>query len=235
MRIVAVQRGRVAELPYRKQTVRTGFRKLPVTGRQLLTRDGLLGDEQADTVHHGGPDKAVCAYPHEHYPHWTRRLARRELPPAAFGENVTLHGLTEDDVCIGDVFAVGDARLQLSQPRRPCYKLAAIYGEPRIVLWVQTSGYTGFYFRVIDEGEIWPGAELVLEGRPHPSLTVTEANRVMHRDKHDGEGIERLLVPELADSWRQTLSRRLAGAPRVTSTGPETPRRQANPPRGGAT
>jgi MOSC domain-containing protein YiiM len=209
--VASLQVGSIGELPYLDRTVKSAIRKRPVVGSRELTRFGLAGDEQADTVNHGGADKAVCAYPREHYPYWSRRLGR-SLDAAAFGENLTVSGLNEDQARIGDVYALGSAIVQVSQPRQPCYKLAALYQQPKLALWVQESGYTGFYFRVVRPGAIEQGAELILAARPHPELTVTEANRVMHRDKHDLAAIERLLVPELAEGWRRNLRKRLDAA-----------------------
>jgi MOSC domain-containing protein YiiM len=174
---------------------------------------GLAGDVQADLRVHGGPDKAVCVYPTEHLAHWSERLGRR-LAPGAFGENFSLVDLLEGDVCLGDVYRVGSALVQVSQPRQPCYKLATRNGEPAFALWVQESGRTGFYFRCLEPGQVQVGDVIMLVERTAPECTVLEVNRVLHRDKHDRVGVDRLLArPELAASLRRTLERRLAGEP----------------------
>jgi MOSC domain-containing protein YiiM len=204
-------------LAHGKGFVRSGFVKAPAAGPLWLGETGLEGDGQADLKVHGGPEKAVCLYPLEHYPYWEERLGRR-LPEAAFGENFSTEGLVESEVCIGDVFRVANPAgssgpiVQVSQPRQPCYKLAARHGVKKLALWVQETGLTGFYFRVLKEGEIRAGTELALLERPAPWATVAEANRVMHRDKEDLGSIERLLaLPELSASWRRTFEKRLAG------------------------
>lgn len=218
--------GLPAPLPYRGKQVQSGFVKRPVEGAVWLSRTGLAGDGQADLKVHGGPEKAACVYPAEHYPYWEERLGRR-LPAAAFGENLSTAGLTEPEVCIGDVFSVGDrgAVAQVSQPRQPCYKLAARHGEKRLALWVQQTGLTGFYLRVLEEGEIAEGDAVRLVERPAPEATLAEANRVMHRDKGDLRAAERLLsVEQLSPSWRRTFEERLAGGREDTAArllGPE--------------
>lgn len=219
--------GLPAPLDNRGEEVRSGFMKYPVEAETWLYRTGLTGDGQADLKAHGGPEKAACVYPLEHYPYWVHRLGRN-LSPAAFGENFSTQGLTESDVCIGDVFRVGDrgAVVQVSQPRRPCYKLAARYDERELALRVQQSGLTGFYLRVLEEGRVAAGDDLYLVKRPAPEATVSEANRVMHHDKGDLDAIERLLgVGELSSSWRRTFEKRLAGesedtAPRLSGPRP---------------
>jgi len=213
--------GLPAPLDNRGKEVRSGFVKSPVEGGVWLSRTGLAGDGQADLKAHGGPEKAVCVYPLEHYPYWEERLDR-DLPPAAFGENFSTRGLTEPGVCVGDVFRAGEAVVQVSQPRQPCYKLAARHNEKQLALWVQQAGLTGFYFRVLEEGRVAAGDGLHLVERPAPDATVAEANRVMHHDKGDLEAVERLLgVGELSVSWRRTFEKRLAGesedtAPRLS-------------------
>lgn len=201
----------------------SGFVKTPVTGPLWLGPTGLTGDGQADQKHHGGPDKAVCVYPAEHYPHWQARLGG-DLGHAAFGENFTTLGLSEAGVCIGDTFRVGSAVVQVSQPRQPCHKLAARHDQARLTLWVQESGLTGWYFRVLEPGEVQAGLPLDHLSRPEEPVTLAEANRVMHRDRQDLPAIRRLLAqPALSRSWRATLEQRLAGrledsAPRLLGT-----------------
>jgi len=202
--------GRVAIGNYKGKEASSGIVKSPVGYPLALSALGLAGDEQADLVHHGGPDKAVCAYPAEHYPYWEQAL-QRKLPVGAFGENFTVAGLAEADVLIGDVYEVGTATLQVSQPRQPCWKLAMRWGLDELPLLVAESGATGYYFRTLVPGEVRAGDRIALARRHPAGLTVAEANRVMHRDREDAEGIRRLLaVRELSASWNQTLSKRLA-------------------------
>ena len=210
-RIVSLNVGQPAPLAFRGGTVASAIKKQPVAGPLRLGPLGLEGDAQANLEVHGGPDKAVCVYPTEHLPHWSERLGRR-LEPAAFGENFSVAELMEADVCLGDVYRVGTALVQVSQPRQPCYKLATRNGEPRFALWVQEAGWTGFYFRCLEPGDAQAGDGITLVERPAPGSTIAEVNRVLHRDKHDRAGIERLLaVAALAGGLRRTFEGRLAG------------------------
>ena len=211
--LVSLNVGQPAPLAFRGGTVPSAIRKQPVAGPLRLGPTGLAGDAQADLRVHGGPDKAVCVYPTEHLAHWSARLGRR-LAPAAFGENFSVAGLLEADACLGDVYRVGTVLVQVSQPRQPCYKLATRQGEPVFALWVQESGWTGFYFRCLEPGEVQAGDMITLVERPAPGCTVAEANRLLHRDKYDRAGLERLLaVAALSASLRRTFEERLAGVP----------------------
>lgn len=197
-------------VPFGKKEVVTGINKKPYSGALLLGMTGLPGDAQGDTVFHGGPDKAVCVYSAVHFPYWADRWERAVLP-GAFGENFTVSALTEHSVCIGDTVAIGHALVQVSQPRQPCFKLGMKHGLPGLQLDVEETGFTGFYFRVLQEGFVAEGDALTLQKRHPAGITVAEANRVMHTDKRDRDGIARLLaVGELAESWRQSLTKRLA-------------------------
>jgi MOSC domain-containing protein YiiM len=202
----------MAPLDHAGGNIPSGIRK---TGRSQceVTVLGLDGDEHGDRANHGGSDKALCGYPSEHFDHWSRALAR-SFGPGSFGENLTLAGLVEEDACIGDVYRLGSSVIQLSQPRQPCFRLAALHGVPELAVWVQRSGFTGFYFRVLASGSVSSPTALQLLERTRPQLTVAEANRVMHRDKKDLAAAERLLVPELSARWRASLEKRLADGDR---------------------
>ncbi len=198
----------------------SGIFKESVRGPIWLGRTNLVGDAQADLRVHGGPDKAVCAYPAAHYPSWRETLGL-DLPYGAFGENFTVEGLAEDGVCIGDVFAVattagagamtgagegGAARVQVSQPRQPCWKLARKWRTTDLALRVQESGRTGWYFRVLVEGEVAPGMALRLLERPFPQWTVARANEVMDRRRDDRRAAAALAeCPALSAGWQETL------------------------------
>lgn len=189
----------------------TGFFKKPVPGPIWLGRSNLEGDGQADLQNHGGPEKAVNAYPIEHYRVWEGVLGVTELPYGAFGENFTIHGLVEKDVCIGDVFSIGDALVQISQPRQPCWKLARRWRVKDLALKVQETGRTGWYFRVLREGAVDPGATLVLTERPCPQWNVALANEIMHHRIRDMEAARSLRECQfLSARWRETLEKRIA-------------------------
>lgn len=208
-RVVSLNVGLPRPLAHGKGSVRSGIFKAPVRGALRLGENGLEGDAQADTEHHGGPDKAVCVYCVEHLPYWRERLGPG-MEPGAFGENLSTAGFTETGVRIGDVFRVGTAVAQVSQPRIPCYKLAARHDRKELALWVKETGFTGFYLRCLEPGELRAGDEIVPVETAEHGFTVAEANRVMHGDGRDVEGIERLrAVPELSAEWKRMLAARL--------------------------
>lgn len=188
----------------------TGFFKEPIAGPVWLGRTNLAGDGQADLQFHGGPEKAVNVYPEEHYAYWQVALGIAKLTAGAFGENFTTGGALEGDVCIGDVFQVGDALVQLSQPRQPCWKLARRWRVKDLAVQVQQSGRTGWYFRVLREGAVEVGAGLRLVERTHPEWSVAAANEVMHHRKDLAAARSLAECPLLSVSWRESLSRRAA-------------------------
>ena len=207
--VMSVQVGAVREIKHESRVIRSGIVKEPVEGAIELTACGFVGDEQADLRHHGTLDKAVCAYPREHYAWWEAALERR-LSPGAFDENLSLAGMTETTVCIGDTYALGEAVVQVSQPRQPCFKVAELHGVQDLALRMRQSGRTGYYFRVLRDGIAVAGSPLHLLHRPHPQLTVAEANRILHLSRHDVAAYALLLVPELSTSWRTRLLHRLS-------------------------
>jgi MOSC domain-containing protein YiiM len=151
--------------------VRTGIYKLPVEGPVMVRRLNIDGDQQGDLTVHGGVDKAVYCYPSEHYAPWSEELGR-ELPNGTFGENLTVSGLFEADLHLGDVLSVGDAVLQVSQPRYPCFKLGIKLGDQRLVQRFQLSGRSGFYCRVLQEGLIAAGQPIALLERDETQPTI---------------------------------------------------------------
>lgn len=188
----------------------TGFFKRPVTNPIWLGMTNLDGDGQADLKNHGGPEKAVNVYPFEHYSYWQQELGTASLPFGAFGENFTTEGLLETEVCLGDIFEVGEALVQVSQPRQPCWKLARRWRRKDLALRVQESGRTGWYFRVIREGTIQAGACLRLVERPCPEWTVASANNIMHHRTDDLQAAHALAECQaLAVRWRETLMKRV--------------------------
>ena len=205
-RVLSVQVGRVGTLPWRGKRVRSAIDKHPVAGPIALGPLGFDGDEQGDPKLHGGPDKAVCCYPSEHLPRWAELLERRALPPGAFGENLTLAGLVEHDVHIGDTYAVGSAVVQVSQPRGPCYKLAARWGRRALVRDMAAELRAGFYLRVLQPGAVAAGDAMELVERAG-AISVAEVLRVTFRDRHDPSALRRVVaVPELAEQWRASLA-----------------------------
>ncbi|MCG7409964.1 MOSC domain-containing protein [Paenibacillus sp. ACRRX] len=204
-------------LTYNGKSVRSGMVKQPVELPIHLQELGFEGDGVADTKHHGGPDKAICVYASEHYAFWQREWDR-ELPHAAFGENLTTSGLIETDVHIGDTFRIGEAIVQVTQPRQPCFKLAARYDMKEIPVWMQDTGFTGYYLRVLEPGFVRPEDMLTLIQPDDAAISIQYANDVMHHHKHGEEGIARMLAnTALSASWRATLTKRLQGISQDTS------------------
>lgn len=184
----------------------TGFLKEARTGRCWLGYEGFRGDEQSDRRFHGGTDKAVCVYAVEHYDYWRGHLAQPALTPGGFGENLTVEGLMEPAVCVGDVFRVGEALVQVSQPRQPCWKLARRWRVKDLAVQVERTGFTGYYFRVLHHGWVSAGDAVAREDRPFPRWTVEECNQVMHHRKTDREAALALSAcPALSASWRDQL------------------------------
>ncbi|MGC5325025.1 MOSC domain-containing protein [Brevibacillus sp. SYSU BS000544] len=210
-KIISLNVGLPQLLTYEGGEILTGITKAPVQGPIFLSSLNFDGDAQADLQFHGGVDKAICVYPHEHYPYWEQNL-NRALGFAAFGENLTVSGLLEKDVCIGDKFQLGEAVVQVSQPRQPCHKLAKKYNVSDLPVRVQDTMFTGYYFRVLQEGNVTTDSDIrLLERDPH-GITVEFANQIMHHDKKNRAGAEQILAVEgLSTSWRNTLNKRLEG------------------------
>ncbi|MHB1223497.1 MAG: MOSC domain-containing protein [Gemmatimonadaceae bacterium] len=188
---------------------RSGIWKDAVTAPVWCGRTNLAGDGQADLRVHGGPEKAVLAYAAAHYPLWRAELAIPELGAGGFGENLTVDGFTERDVCIGDTVSLGGAVLQLSQPRGPCWKLGRRWRMADLPERVQRTGRTGWYYRVLEEGEMAPGQLLTIVDRPYPEWTVARANEVMYEGRDDPAATLALAaVPLLSPNWHATLERR---------------------------
>jgi MOSC domain-containing protein YiiM len=217
-RVLSVQVGQPTDLRWRGKKVRSGIVKTGVSGRVAVAATGVEGDEQADLRLHGGPDKAICCYPSEHLPAWAARLERRELPHGAFGENLTLADLTEDVVCIGDTYTLGTAVVQVSQPRGPCFKLAARWNARTLPAEMAGRLKSGFYLRVLQPGDVGAGDRMDLVGRTS-AVTVAEVMRVTYRDRHDTLARHAVVgVPELAEQWRAALATLLPdGAPATTA------------------
>jgi MOSC domain-containing protein YiiM len=196
----------------RERAFRTGFWKERVEEPRWLSRLNLDGDGQADLVHHGGVDKALLAYSAGNYPRWREELGITEIGQGAWGENVTVDGLDEDRVCIGDTWQLGEAVVQVTQARRPCWKLEARWGLRGLLELTQRTGRTGWYHRVLSEGLVGPGHRMVLIERPHPGWTVHRAGEVMgDPDARLHDLAELASLPELSSSWRMTLHERLRG------------------------
>ena len=191
MRVVSVSVGLPREVVWHGQTVLTSIFKTPVERRLRATTLNLEGDEQSDLTVHGGVDKAVYAYPAEHYEFWRRELPKMELPWGVFGENLTTEGLLESDVRIGDCFRVGSCELIVTQPRLPCFKLGIRFGRADILKRFLQSGRTGFYFSVALEGEVGAGDSIDSITKSQDGLTVAEVVNLYTVDANNQELLRR--------------------------------------------
>lgn len=187
----------------------TGFFKTPVEGPVFAGATNLVGDRQADLENHGGVDKAVLAYSADHYPAWREQLLMPDLGFGAFGENLSIAGLSEESVCIGDVFRIGDVVFEVSQPRQPCWKLARRWRMHELTALVVRNGRSGWYLRVLDEGWIEARMPVELMDRPNPEWSIARANQILHHRRTDLRLTLALAgVPKLADSWVEELLER---------------------------
>lgn len=192
--------------PFRGEEA-SAIAKYPANGPITIGPLGLSGDEQADLSVHGGVDKAIHHYPHDHYASWQDELDRHELlnAPGAFGENITTTGLTEDALCIGDRFRLGTALVEVSQGRQPCWKIDHRFARRGITARVIATGRSGWYYRVIEGGQVQQGDGLVLQDRPHPEWSVAHSFHLLIGGGHrtDPAAIRALAaLPVLAVSWR---------------------------------
>ncbi|QQE78154.1 MOSC domain-containing protein [Alicyclobacillus sp. SO9] len=198
-------------------TWRTGFVKESVTDRRFVSELQIEGDGQADTLHHGGKDKAVLVYAGSHYPNWKNELATElarqgnsNFENGAFGENFTVTEWSEETMCIGDVLAVGTATVQVCQPRVPCWKISERWGIPDLLDRVVKTGRTGWYLRVLQQGFVQAGDSMRLIDRTHEMVTIRLVNDVIHNRIVDkAVMMDIALLPELADACRKGIEQRL--------------------------
>ncbi len=198
-------------VPYTRPGSMSGIDKHPLAGRVEIGTTGLAGDQQGDLRVHGGPDKAVHHYPFEHYAAWRDELG--ELPrlhaAGGFGENISAHGLHEGNVCLADRFTLGDAVLEVSQGRQPCWKLNDRFGVPDMARRVQATGRTGWYYRVLQPGSAQAGDMLELAARPWPAWPLRRLGMLLSDRVVDGAALEPTLELPLVPSWRRLVERRL--------------------------
>lgn len=199
--------------PLGSHGVASGIFKRPVDRAVKVTRTGILGDAQGDRKHHGGPEKAVHHYAFDHYPAWREEspvLAQSLAKEGAFGENISTAGLTEDDVCIGDVYRLGSALVEVSQARQPCWRLNERFGCATMARRVQETGRTGWYYRVLEEGWLAAGDTIALVGRPAEDWTLARILHTLYRDTLNEGHLRQLIdLPPLTESWRALARRRL--------------------------
>ncbi|KIL49051.1 MOSC domain-containing protein [Jeotgalibacillus campisalis] len=206
-KVNSLNAGKIETLTFGKKTFDSAIRKQAVENPVWVHSLGITGDEQA-YKDHGGTEKALCQYPYEYYDYWKDLLGHMNQQ-SLFGENLSTIGLTEKNTHIGDVFSLGEARLQVTEPRQPCYKLAAKYGIPDLVMRMQDSGYTGFMFRVLEEGWVSRDDELILLERDKKRISIAQVNQVKWNKKATAEEIDTILsVESLSKTLRETLIKR---------------------------
>jgi MOSC domain-containing protein YiiM len=224
MKLLSVNVSLPKEVPYMGKTTTTGIFKEPVSGRVMLRTLNLEGDGQADLKAHGGTYKAAYVYSMENYDYWKRELGRTDFTFGQFGENLTVEGMLDDAVYVGDQFRVGSALVEVTQPRVPCFKLGIKMGMPQFPKMFLTSGRPGFYLRVLEEGEVGAG-DVVAGVKTDPErMTVQEVCHLLYFDQENVERAKKALrIRALSRGWRRSFEERLtkAGVPIEYSEAPK--------------
>ena len=219
-RLVAVSVGLPRDIQWKGRTVHTGIWKEPVSGRRLVRRLNVDGDGQGDLAGHGGEQRAVFVYQLDSYRHWQEQLKRTDLVHGQFGENFTIEGLPDETACIGDRYQIGSAVFEISQPRVTCYRVGIRMNEPRMPALLTSSGRPGFYFRVLREGEVGAGDEIVKVGEAKERMTVAEVNALLYSPPHARDRLERALrIDALSPGWRASFEALLESQSTVGATG----------------
>lgn len=211
MKLLSVNVGLPRVVTWGGRTYPTSIFKQPVSGRVMMRRLNIDGDAQGNLSTHGGVDMAVYVYSDHHYPHWRGVLKDESLGFGAFGENLTVTGMTEDGVHIGDTFRIGEALVQVSEPRTPCHKLAMKYDSPAFPKKFLRSGRVGFYFRVLEPGRIGAGDEIAPVAQDPARLSILEALRIWEKKRPRAQDLERALTCKaLSPKWRGQFAEQLA-------------------------
>ena len=210
MKLISLNVARPRLAVYKGATINSGIFKEPVTGPVQLSTLNLEGDRQADLSVHGGPHKAVYAYPSKHYAYWQNELHGVNLPWGMFGENFTTSGLSENELHVGDRFQIGSATVMVRQPRVPCYKLAAKFQRDDILERFLRSGRSGFYFSVEQEGLVASGDLFTVLSQDRLGITIAEMNRLFVSEKYNRELLQKALdTASLPEEWHEYFSRRV--------------------------
>ena len=205
--LVSVNVGMPADVAWRDKTVHTGIYKTPVQGRVMVRRLNVDGDGQGDLGGHGGEQRAVMVYQTESYDYWTRYLGRDDLQPGMFGENFTITGLGDDEVCIGDRYRIGEAEFEVTQPRVTCFRVGMRLGEPEMPNLLVAHHRPGFYFRVITEGHVAAGDEIVRVRRGRHELSVADVDALLYMPDRDVARLRKAVdVPALSPGWQQSFA-----------------------------
>ena len=218
--LLSVNVGLPRDIEWKGRTVHTGIWKNPVRGRCRVGRLNLDGDGQGDMAGHGGEQRAVFVYQIESYRYWQEQLKRTDFVHGQFGENFTIEGLPDDAVCIGDRYQIGSALFEITQPRVTCYRVGIRMNEPRMPALLTSSGRPGFYFRVLREGEVGAGDEIVKVGKAKERMTIAEINALLYSSNHARDQLERALrIEALSPGWRASFEALLQSLTTATSSG----------------
>ncbi len=205
-RLLSLNVGLPREITWNDKTVRTAIWKLPVTGRWMVRKLNIDGDAQADLTGHGGEQRAVFVYQMESYHYWEHFLGRSDFTFGQFGENFTVEGLADNEVCIGDQYRIGDAIFEVTQPRVTCYRLGIRMNEPRMPSLVVANRRPGFYFRVLREGEIGAGDDIAKIADGPERMTVAEIDGLLYLPGHSRQQLKRALrIPALSQGWQSSF------------------------------
>ena len=206
MKIISLNTGKKKTYNFDNKVVETAIVKIPVNTDVYLGKLGFSGDEQANLELHGGPDKAVCFYPFEHYEYFEQKI--KELSLGAFGENLSVLNMPEISVCVGDIFQIGEAVLQISQPRQPCFKLSLINNIPKMSRMLQETGFTGYYARVLTEGNVNTNSKITLLEKHPENISIDFINKIYYHNAGDIKTIAKILnIAEISDEVRDVLGR----------------------------
>src|SRR6476659_9946625 len=205
-RLISLNIGMPKDVPWRGKTVHTGVWKTPVEGPVMVRRLNVDGDGQGDLAGHGGEQRAVMVYQTESYDYWRDYLSRDDLQPGNFGENFTVSGLADRDVCIGDRYRIGKAEFEVTQPRVTCFRVGMRLGVPEMPNLLVSQHRPGFYFRVISEGLVHAGDDIVLPRRGRHELSVADVDALLYLPDRDMELLRKIVeVPALSPGWQQSF------------------------------
>src|SRR5215471_3091027 len=202
-RLLSVNVGLPRDIEWQGKTVHTAIWKTPIQGRRVARRLNIDGDGQGDLAGHGGEHRAVFVYQIDSYQYWQAQLGRSDFTYGQFGENFTVEGLPDAEVCIGDHYRIGDALFEVTQPRVTCYRVGIRMNEPQMAALLTSHGRPGFYFRALEEGEVGAGDEIVKVGEAKERMTVAEINALLYSPNHPRDRLERALrIEALSPGWR---------------------------------
>ena len=205
-RLLSVNVGLPRNIAWQEKTVHTAVWKAPVQGRRMVRRLNIDGDGQGDLAGHGGEHRAVFVYQIDSYRYWQRQLSRSDFTYGQFGENFTVDGLSDEEVCIGDRYRIGDALFEVTQPRVTCYRVGIRMNEPQMAALLVAHGKPGFYLRVLEEGEVEAGDEIVQVEAGSERMTVSEVNALLYMPGHPKSQLEHALrIPALSAGWRASF------------------------------